>query len=135
MKQVYDKLYVRTRKDAPFSTGHPLAFMTYYENDSKFEKRKQTCDDWADGSRWNAETRRYEYPDPPEAEKHLIDNIFLEGFKIDSYDSRSRTDNKVFDILDPRGFTIQIYADNLIELILTNTIINGVIQGKFCWGR
>lgn len=134
-KTVSEKLYVRTKKDVAFSDQHPLAIMTYYENDSKFEKRKETCDDWSDPRRYDHEKRQYIDQVIPEAEKHLIDNGFFEGFKIDDYRSRYRTDNKVFEILDPRGFKIEIYADNLIELILSCDIHKGVIQGKFCWGR
>ena len=36
-------------------------------------------------------------------------------------------------MLHPDGFTVEIYLQNLLELINTNTIKKGVLQGNFKW--
>lgn len=33
----------------------------------------------------------------------------------------------------PMDFTVEIYLDNLEEIILNHTMVNGVIQGEFRW--
>lgn len=56
------------------------------------------------------------------------DNTFINGFKIIGFDTRYRTDNKVINILDPRGFSLQIYMSSFFELLPYVTIVEGVIQ-------
>ena len=36
-------------------------------------------------------------------------------------------------LLHPDNYTVEIYMNSLIDLISTNTIINGEIQGEFKW--
>ena len=63
----------------------------------------------------------------------IIDNIPLEGFKIQKCVGRYSSSNKLWRILDPRGFELETSSFGMGELILNSTIINGVIQGKCIW--
>lgn len=108
-------------------SGENLAYMTYTDGSQKeFEKRKKT------GLRWAVS---YVDRSPVQAEEHYIDNEPVSGFKIVGVKRRYSTDNKVFDIEDPRGFTVQVPAVNLLEIIENSTIVNGVIQEPCMWGR
>lgn len=98
-----------------------LAYMCQHGNDSAFKKRKETGISWS---------RNDIHPDG-----HIFKNEPLEGFKLGRSVSRYSTDNKVFRLEDPRGFTVEISTGNLEMLMRDVTIIKGVIQGKCVWGR
>lgn len=63
------------------------------------------------------------------------DNNFIDGFIIGGFCSRYSTSNKVIIIKDPRGFELQVYVDDFINMINDLTIVKGVIQEKCCWVR
>ena len=65
----------------------------------------------------------------------IYDNVPMKGFKVGSDATRWTTENKVFNLHDPRGFTVQIPTGNLSTLIQTCTIINGEIMDECVWGR
>jgi hypothetical protein len=74
MYTTYPKLYIRTKKNVPFSTEtYPLAFATPYEDNVAGKKRQDTVDDWASPSRYDYTTRQYVKPDFVEA--NILDNI------------------------------------------------------------
>lgn len=112
----------------------PLAFATPGGSDAAAEKRKRTVDEWSS-------RRRYvgKYPDgyltTTPGPRYEMKNDWMTGFAFNSITSRSRTDNKVFDILDPRGFSLQIYSDCMEDILLDGTIIKGEIQGECKWAR
>lgn len=146
-----DELYVGTKGLVGFDTENPpLAFATPFGSDAAFEKRKETVTRWCgDGTvhRWALmpdgsfkidergqrvwETVGVGTPMPPQ----VIQNVPLAGFSFDRAIERSVTDNKVFRVNDPRGFQLEITADNLADIILNTDIHRGVIQGEFIWGR
>ena len=64
----------------------------------------------------------------------ILDNEPTFGHEIVDYVSRYRTDNKWFEIVDPRGFKLQVSCENLLDLIREETIRNGVIQSECVWG-
>lgn len=64
-----------------------------------------------------------------------IDNRFVKGVKISKVVSRYSTSNKLFTINDPRGFSLQIYMDNMQEILENCTIVKGVIQESCAWTR
>ncbi|UAV90021.1 hypothetical protein REC_172 [Pseudomonas phage REC] len=68
-------------------------------------------------------------------EEGIYDNVPMKGFKVGSDATRWTTENKVFNLHDPRGFTVQIPTGNLSTLIQTCTIINGEIMDECVWGR
>lgn len=65
----------------------------------------------------------------------IYDNVPMKGFKVGSDATRWTTENKVFRLHDPRGFTVEIPTGNLSTLIQTCTIINGEIMDECVWGR
>lgn len=137
----------------------PLGFAQDYTPQVKtFEKRKHTQDMWAygfykrkdtyiekDGKMWERRSRW----DPDGKGGHIevltetlvdeklqpriIDNIPLDGFRITKSVSRYSTSNKLWRILDPRGFELEITSANLEELILNGVIVDGWISGQCQW--
>jgi hypothetical protein len=156
------QLYIGVENRQDFSTvDFPLAFATPYATDKAFANRKDSVDKWVgdgktvewlynpDGSRQEEE---YHYKDglgnARIQKRHknvvkqtgfhvpeVIDNIPQTGFSIGKAVSRYSTSNKWFEISDPRGFTLQINAYNLVDLMMNGTIINGNIDGEYIWAR
>lgn len=118
------QLYVGVKDRKPFSADYPLAFATPEGTDSAARKRKETVNDWVDGY-WSSATYT----------GFTIDNTPMSGFMVTGFSSRSTTDNKHISIRDPRGFTMEITIDNIVYLISTSTIVEGMIEGVFVWGR
>lgn len=69
-----------------------------------------------------------------ETVEEVVENSFIQGFKVVGYTSRSRTDNKLMEISDPRGFLFQIYIADFLNLLKDVTIENGEIKDKCQWG-
>lgn len=82
----------------------------------------------------NRPTRIGEKP-AQEGEETIYDNVPMKGFKVGQDATRWTTDNKVFRLHDPRGFTVEIPTGNLSTLIQSCTIINGEIMDECVWGR
>jgi hypothetical protein len=74
MLKIYDKLWYIKRG------GTDLAYMTYYEKNKAFEKRKSTGISWACTKEGD----------------DIIDNTPVEGFTVGQSVSRWTTSNKVF---------------------------------------
>jgi hypothetical protein len=118
----YEKFYCGCKEQGKDQL--PLGFATPYEENAAFKKRKKTVDDWA-GQRGSKIAR----------EPSFFDNVPASGFELSKVVSRYRTSNKLFRINDPRGFQLEISAENLFELIDISTVMNGVFQNKLVWGR
>ena len=71
---------------------------------------------------------------PKDWSPDIIENSPVSGFEITGYVSRYTTDNKWFEVADPRGFKLQISCENLFELIDEESISNRVIQTECVWG-
>lgn len=114
-----------------------LAYMTYYEDNVAFLKRKGTGMNWANRSNhvWNREKGCYEYPDGRVEDGVIIDNNPTTGIYIGSSVSRWSTSNKLFRVQDPRGFTVEVPTDNIATLLHLTTVTNGVIQEPCVWAR
>ena len=84
----------------------------------------------ADGNYIKIQTRWAEHGDSA-----VYDNVPMKGFKVGQDATRWTTDNKVFRLHDPRGFTVEIPTGNLSTLIQSCTIINGEIMDECVWGR
>lgn len=92
----------------------PLAFAV----DSTNNKTKLTVDGWRDKS----------------INPSIFTNEPLAGFKIDGTSRRWSTSNVLFEVTDPRGFNLQISAENMMLIINTIGIAKGgVIQGNCYW--
>jgi hypothetical protein len=57
------------------------------------------------------------------------------GFYIGDVSCRWHTDNKVFNVIDPRGFQVQVPTGNIATLLHHCTVVNGVVQEECVWGR
>lgn len=114
-----------------------LSYMTYYEDNEAFEKRKSTGSSWAKGreTKWNPETKKYEVIEKRTPTEAIIDNSPVKGIYIGSSVSRWSTSNKLFRVTDPRGFTLEVPTDNIATLLHLTTVINGVVQEECVWGR
>lgn len=73
-------------------------------------------------------TRVEEYLQPK-----IIDNVPMVGFKIVSSVGRYSTANKLWRVLDPRGFELEISCANLESIINETTITKGVIESACMW--
>lgn len=127
MITIHPKLWAIVRYQNPEDN---LAYMTYYEENAKFEKRKKTGTNWANGYRWHNSKDK-----PITSKEFIYDNEPLEGFHLGDSVSRWSTDNKLFRVNDPRGFQVEVPTGNVSTLMQHTTIVNGVVQGKCAWGR
>ena len=104
-----------------------LAYLTSYEDDAAFKKREKTGLDWAAAYSRNA---------PGHVVQGIIfDNEPTTGFKLDDFAERSRTDNKLMQVSDPRGFSVEISIKNFFDLMVNSVIDHGAVQGVCVWGR
>jgi hypothetical protein len=101
-----------------------LAYMTYYEQNAAFEKRKATGISWAKG-----------YGANPDKDGVITDNVPTSGIYIGSSVSRWSTSNKLFRVNDPRGFTVEVPTDNIATLLHLTTVSKGIIQEECVWAR
>ncbi len=121
-----EKFYLGIQDYLPLdSENPPLGFATPWGTDKAFDSRRETVDNWVS----NYGNRKKNY------QGFIIDNDPQEGFTFEKSVSRWITSNKWFTINDPRGFQLQISAENLGNIILNNTIEKGKLIGKFVWGR
>jgi len=130
----------------------------YNPHVTTFAKRKHTQDEWAysdyqdscferDGKMWQNRRKRDKdglcYLHPAEYEEvmvseHLqpivIDNVPLEGFRIQKSIARGgRYNNKLWRVLDPRGFELEISTECFAEIVLSGVVDEGVIKGACIW--
>lgn len=68
----------------------------------------------------------------PEA---FYDNIPTAGMVLGDSVSRWTTQNKLFRVLDPRGFEVEVPTGNVSTLLNYCTVVKGVIQEECVWGR
>lgn len=117
MIKIHKQLWYTCKKNT--SKGDEgLAYMTHYEDNAAFEKRKST------GTGWSRN-----------ADGVIIDNSLAKGFYIGSSVSRWSTSNKLFRVKDPRGFVVEVPTDNIATLLHLCTVDRGVVQEECVWGR
>lgn len=103
-----------------------LAYLTYLEYtkdgnlSSQTKKRLETGYNWA--------VSGCGYTDNPYDYGMSIDNEPITGFYIGDSVSRWTTQNKLFRVIDPRGFTIEVSTGNIATMLHYTTVINGYIQ-------
>lgn len=117
---IYEKLYINYKIE---QDNTKLGFIC----DAANQKQRETVDAWSKGNYWN----KIENPCVGEE----IDNIPLTGFKIVDVVSRYSTSNKWYRILDPRGFELEISADNLLNICINSKVNNGLIEDECVWGK
>jgi len=116
-----DKLYVGFQRERYQSADTPrvLGFAVPYGTTKAEKKRMDTVDRWANKKEDN----------------RVIENAPTRGFKLLEVVSRYRTSNKLFRVLDPRGFELEISADNLLDLAMASTIVKGEIVEECVWAQ
>ncbi len=85
------------------------------------------------GSKFSSKKVFIDKPIEAVCQPRILDNEPLEGFKILKSVSRYTTSNKLWRILDPRGFQLEVSTDNLEDLLMDTTVIKGDIVGKCVW--
>lgn len=65
----------------------------------------------------------------------IEENIPTAGFSIGDSVSRWSTDNKLFRVKDPRGFTVEVPTGNIATLLHHTTVVKGIVQEECVWGR
>jgi len=119
----FEDAYVGIRPLEP-NEEIPLAFLTPDGTDSAAKKRKETVNDWTDPRRRGGK-----------AEFKTFKNEPISGFKILSSVTRWSTSNKLFRVVDPRGFQLEISANNLVKILLCTSVDKGIINGDCVWAR
>lgn len=117
----FPKYYTGLQKGRYQSTDEQrlLGFATPMEDNAAGRKRIETVDGWRDSS----------------VEPIIFDNTPTFGFEIADVVRRYETSNKLYRIVDPRGFELEISAENLFSVIMTTTIVCGKIMEPMVWGR
>lgn len=117
----FDKMYVGFKRNRYLSSEYSrvLGFVVPYGTTKAEKNRMKTVDRWADK---NTPSR-------------VLDNEPIRGFKIVESVSRHSTLNKLFRIQDPRGFELEIPADNLVDVLLTTTVVKGEIIDECVWAQ
>lgn len=100
---------------------YPLAFCRRYDEDKSTAAMTETIKKWC-----GFEGKKSFKP-------IVLFNEPMHGFKFGDCVKRYITDNKVFEVHDPRGFTLQIQAANLAILIGSATIEKGEIKSECVW--
>lgn len=69
---------------------------------------------------------------PPQYQPIIVDNVPLEGFRIQHMVARHRG-NKLWRVLDPRGFELEILSGTFEELVMSGAVDRGLIIGPCIW--
>lgn len=138
----------------------PLGFLNAYEpNKSTWYSKKKTQDEWAymgymqnfkleqHGAEYWITGQEYAPYDPvthmraeipfnrlADPQPAIWDNVPLNGFEIKNSVSRYSTSNKLWRVLDPRGWEFEISTACLEELMQHTSILKGgLIEEKCAW--
>lgn len=140
----------------PASYGPPLGFLQPWNPKKPDDKKHQTQRDWAyngyihnfqcrevnghlwiSGSRYewlNGKSELVNVDEPADPQPMVYDNDPLSGFKVQHSVSRYSTSNKLWRILDPRGFELEISTGCMETLIENATIFKGgLIDAQCVW--
>lgn len=109
-------LKIRPKNDSHDS--HDTGFLAKYNKDGSIPKNFK---DW--GNTYH--NKEYDYPITLHVE------TFKKGWKIVRW--RFGMSQNWATMLHPDGFTVEIYLDNLLEIMKKNTIKKGELVGEFKW--
>ncbi len=123
-----DKLYVGFQRERYNNSDEPrlLGFAVPYGETKAEKSRMETVDNWSNSSR---------HKDDFKQDSRIIDNVPIRGFKLLEVVRRYSTSNKLFRVMDPRGFELEISADNLLDLALQCTIVKGDVIEECVWAQ
>lgn len=140
----------------PSSYGPLLGFLQPWNPKKPDDKKHATQREWAycnyinefscenrDGRLWisgwrygsvNGKTGKIAVGEFADPQPMIFDNVPLLGFKVQRSVSRYSTSNKLWRILDPRGYEFEITTGCMEELIQSTTIIKGgLIDARCAW--
>jgi hypothetical protein len=140
----------------PSGYGPPLGFLQPWNHKKPDDKKHVTQREWAynsyivdfkceerNGHLWitgyrnqwvNNQSVRITIDEEADPQPMVYDNVPLAGFKVQRSVSRYSTSNKLWRILDPRGFELEITTGCMDELIQSATILKGgLIDAKCVW--
>jgi hypothetical protein len=99
-----------------------VGFLSKLNKDGSIPKR---FDDWRMRG-YGAEAKRIPI--------YLHTENFEENWKlVENYPCRIGQSQQWVILKHPKGFTVEIYLDNFMEILKNITIEKGVLQGKFKW--
>lgn len=139
-----------------------LGFQTAHDPHKKdYAKRKKTQDEWAYGDRYHDRPDNPSFFEldgkmwqsrgqwvhdgtqhnfiltktqvAEELQPIIVDNVPMEGFRIQHSVSRYDTSNKLWRILDPRGYELEITTGTMENLVMGGQIDKGLIIGACVW--
>lgn len=105
-----------------------LAYLTYLEFGKDGNVNSQTKKRLQSGASWALDYLDYYKIDDYLPYGLTFDNEPTVGFYIGDSVSRWTTQNKLFRVLDPRGFTIELSTGNIATLLHYTTVTNGYVQ-------
>jgi hypothetical protein len=139
---------------------HKVGFLHPYTQDKAGAKRQETQNDWAYGGwsrtdsyymlggvMWQKGTERvddatqkygyrmdpFERPVDADLQPVVLDNTPMAGFRVLTFVSRCSTSNKVWRIMDPRGYEFEISTASFEEIVMNTTISCGEILAPCVW--
>jgi hypothetical protein len=104
--------------------GPDTGFMTKF---NKTGKMPVAFKDWGVERRWI--DGKYNIGDPLQI--YVIKEEFRSGWRLDSW--RFGKSMNWASLIHPEEFTVEIYLDKFLDIILENRVINGEIKGNFKW--
>lgn len=123
--KIIDELYVGINHKRKIGDSY-LAFVTPNGTDAAAKKRIDTVNNWLI-DHWVEDDDKWEVK--------IVKNEPVTGFKVVDYNVRYVTDNKTIQVEDPRGWVIELYIPEFIDLILTSKVDNGVIDQPLVYVR
>lgn len=115
--KIAEKLYVGFQRQRYMNNENPRILGFAVPNDN--ESRKNTVNRWRE----------------KEIDPRVIENTPQRYFMIVDTVSRYSTSNKLFRILDPRGFELEISAENLVHIIDNCTLNKSIILEDCIWAQ
>ena len=139
---------------------HRVGFLHPYTQDKAGAKRQETQNGWAyggwsrsalyymiDGVVWQKGMERvddathkygyrmapFERPVDDTLQPVVLDNTPMAGFRVLTFVSRFSTSNKVWRIMDPRGYEFEISTASFEEIVMNSTIVRGEIMSPCVW--
>lgn len=129
-----------------YEYGSPLGFATRYDPNGQLGvERNRRAFKWAYNDYFERDglvyvkdytwknNQRVEWEEPATVQPMIVSNVPLRNFSIASTVSRSTTNNKLWRILDPRVFELEISTANMEDILNAGTVVKGVIQDQCKW--
>ena len=112
---------LKIRKDSTYYEESPnTGFLTKFNKNGSIPI---AFDEWGKGY--------HSYKSAVECPIYIFKEIPRKGWKLHHW--RFGKSQNWAAVLHPKGFILEIYLSQLLDIVKENTIINGEIQGEFYW--